>query len=307
MILDKIKNNVNLAPYTTFQIGGPAKFFVLVDSKEELQEAINFAKTNNEPYFILGGGSNLLISDNGFAGLVIKINNQDISIEEDVLTTGAGAKLSEVVAWSANAGLSGLEWATGIPGTIGGAVRGNAGAFGGETSANVLTVECFDTKTGEFKILDKDECAFFYRTSIFKIDTDKIVWQIKLQLAHGEADKILAQMEEILTKRLSRQPKEPSAGCVFKNLLSAEELADKLAISDRIRGGKLACGLIVEKLNLKGQQIGGAKISDIHANFIVNANEAKAGDVQALINLVKQEAKDKYNLSLEEEVQYLGF
>jgi len=307
MINDKIQQNIVLAPYTTFQIGGQAKFFVLVNSKEELQDAINFATTNNEPYFILGGGSNLLISDDGFTGLVIKINNQEITIEKDVLTAGAGAKLSEVVAWSANAGLSGLEWATGIPGTIGGAVRGNAGAFGGETSTNILAVEYFDTKTDEFKILNKDECAFSYRHSIFKADTDKIIWQIKLQLTKGEADKILDQMNEILAKRLSGQPKEPSAGCVFKNLLSAEELADALAISDKIRGGKLACGLIVEKLNLKGHQIGGAKISEAHANFIVNANNAKACDVQALINLVKQEAKDKYNLVLEEEVQYLGF
>lgn len=307
MLNEKIKQNVVLAPYTTFQIGGSAKFFVLVESKDELQEALAFAKKNDEPYFILGGGSNLLISDNGFAGLIIKINYQDIAIEADVVTAGAGAKLSETLAWAAEAGLAGLEWACGIPGTIGGAVRGNAGAFGGDIGTSVLAVEYFDIDQAEFKTLSKDECAFAYRTSLFKQNPGKIIWQIKLQLTKGEAEKILAAMEVILAKRLQGQPKEPSAGCVFKNLLSAEDLADKLAITDKIRGGKLACGLIVEKLNLKGRQIGQAKISAAHANFIVNAGNAKAEDVIALINLVKQEAKDKYNLILEEEIQYLGF
>lgn len=307
MLNDKIKQNVVLAPYTTFQIGGNAKFFVLADNKEELQEALAWARDKQLPYFVLGGGSNLLISDNGFNGLIIKINYQDIVIEEDLLIAGAGAKLSEVLAWSAEAGLTGLEWACGIPGTIGGAVRGNAGAFGSETGRSVLEIEYFDAKTAEFKILTKAECEFAYRTSIFKTDPDKIIWQVKLQLTKGEADKILASMNDILDKRLSGQPKEPSAGCVFKNLLSADGLANTLALSDNIKGGKLACGLIIEKLNLKGRQIGGAKISEAHANFIINADKATAKDVKDLIDLVKQEAKDKYNLILEEEIQYLGF
>jgi UDP-N-acetylmuramate dehydrogenase len=306
MINDKIKQNVILAPFTTFQIGGSAKFFVMVENKEELQEALAFAQDKGIPYFILGGGSNLLISDQGFPGLVIKINYQDIAIEGETLTAGAGAKLSETVAWAADAGLSGLEWACGIPGTIGGAVRGNAGAFGSDISASVMTVEYFDIATAEFTVLTKADCAFAYRTSLFKQATGKIIWQIKLQLIRGEAGHILTTMEEILAKRISGQPKEPSAGCVFKNLLSAQDLAEKLAISDKMRGGKLACGLIVEKLNLKGRQIGGAKISEAHANFIVNAGDAKAKDVRALINLIKQEAKDKYGLILEEEIQYLG-
>jgi UDP-N-acetylmuramate dehydrogenase len=307
MIEDKITKEVKLAPFTTWQIGGNAKFFVLVDNKEELQEALIFAETNQVPYFILGGGSNLLINDDGFTGLVIKINYQDIKIEGEIVTAGAGAKLSEVLAWSADGGLSGLEWATGIPGTIGGAVRGNAGAFGGELANNLLAIEYFDTVTKEFKTLSKDGCGFSYRASIFKADTNKIIWQVKLQLTPSEVDKILATMEDILTKRLTGQPKEPSAGCVFKNLLSAEDLADKLSLTGNIKGGKLGCGLVIDKLALRGKEMGGAKISELHANFIVNANNAKASDVLALINLVKQEAKDKYNLVLEEEIQYLGF
>lgn len=307
MFLDKIKTNVPLAPFTTFRIGGNAKFFVLVDDKDELKEALAFAAKNQVPYFILGGGSNLLISDNGFAGLVIKMNYQDIAIEGDILTSGAGAKLSEIVAWSADAGLGGLAWARGIPGTIGGAVRGNAGAFGQATGDNVLTVEYFDTETGEFKTLSKQDCAFTYRHSLFKSEGSKIVWQVKLQLTPGDKTQILEAMEEILDKRLPGQPKEPSAGCVFKNLSISEGLNAKLGIADNMPSGKLACGAVIEKLNLKGRQIGGAKISELHANFIVNTGEAKADDVMALINLIKQEARDKYNLVLEEEIQYLGF
>ncbi len=307
MITDKIQQNIALAPYTTFQIGGPAKFFVTVASREELQEAMVWAKKNHEPYFILGGGSNLLISDHGFAGLVIKMACQEISLVEDIVVANAGAKLSEVLAWSADAGLTGLEWACGIPGTIGGATRGNAGAFGSELSFNILEVEYFDAQTEEFKILDKNNCAFAYRSSFFKKDSSKIIWQVKLQLARGEADKILTLMEEILTKRLSGQPKEPSAGCVFKNLLKAEALVDKLGVAEQTKGEKLACGLVVEKLELKGRQIGGAKISEQHGNFIVNVGQAKASDVLSLIDLIKREAKDKYNLILEEEIQHFGF
>lgn len=307
MIDDKIQHNITLAPYTTFQIGGPAKFFVLVDSKEELQEAINFAKSNNEPYFILAGGSNILISDNGFDGLVIKINNQNIEQNGYELMADAGARLGDVVAWTTGAGLAGLEWASGVPGSVGGAVRGNAGCYGGETKNSIKEVEFFDTTDNQFKTWSGDKLNFNYRSSLFKHDKTKIIWQVVFSLTAGSAKELQGYALNLIKLRVTKLPKFPSAGSIFENLLDEIELARTLAVEDKIKGGKLATAIIIEKLGLKGKQIGGAKISDEHANCIINYDHATAEDILALIALVKKEAKNKYNLSLQEEIQYLGF
>lgn len=307
MINDKIKKNVPLAPFTTFQIGGPAKFFVLVNSKEELQDAIKFAKTNNEPYFILAGGSNTLVSDNGFNGLVIKINNQDIEQSGYELMAVAGARLGDVVAWTTSAGLAGLEWASGVPGSVGGAVRGNAGCYGGETKNNIKEVEFFDTTDNQFKTWPASQLDFKYRSSLFKHDKTKIIWQVVFSLTPGLAKELQDYALNLIKLRVAKLPKFPSAGSVFENLLGEAELVKILGVEDKVKDGKLATAIIIENLGLKGKQIGGAKISDEHANCIINYDHATAEDVLALIALVKKEAKNKYSLSLKEEIQYLGF
>ena len=308
MIDNKIKSGVLLAPYTTFQIGGPAKFFVIINTKEELLEAINWAKANHENYFILGGGSNLLISDNGFNGLVIKLDNSEIKIEDNKIIAEAGARLSDAVAEAGEAGLSGLEWAAGIPGTVGGAVRGNAGAFGSEMANNLESVEYFDVLDNNFKILKNHDCRFSYRDSQFKQDKNKIIWQVILNNFTPEDKQIINNKAlEIINLRLEKHPKYPSAGSVFKNLMPDQALIDKLGAQDKVREGKLASGVVIDELNLKGEARGGAKISEQHGNFIVNHDNAKASDVRELLSLIKAQAKQAYDLDLEEEIEQVGF
>ncbi len=306
MIKDKIKNNIILAPYTTFKIGGPAKYFVEVKTKEELQEAIAYSQAENLAWFILGGGSNLLVSDQGFDGLVIKLKNEDLIDKGEQLIAGAGARLSDLVALSEIKGLSGLEWASGIPGSVGGAVRGNAGAYGQATGEALLEVEFFDTSDQQFKTLPASQLNFAYRHSLFKQDPSKIIWQAVFALKPGDQELISQSMAKILAERLAKQPQLPSAGCVFKNLTAADQLVEVLAASEKIKGGKLACALVVDNLGFKGQQNGGAEVSQEHANFIVNRQAATAKEVKALIDKIKQAAEAKYQIKLEEEIQYLG-
>lgn len=304
---EKIKQNINLSDYTTFKIGGPAKFFVSVNKKEELIEIFEWIEETGEKYFILGGGSNILVNDAGYDGLVIKLDNADLSRQDDVLMAEAGARLSDLVAMSEMEGLSGLEWAAGIPGSVGGAVRGNAGAFGSETAVNLQSVEFFDLVSRQFIVWPKEKLGFQYRSSVFKTDNTKIIWRANFVLRPGDPATIGQTMSDIVALRLTKQPQYPSAGCVFKNLSADQNMIKILAAQDSVRGGKLACGLVVEKLGLKGRCSGGAMVSEDHANFIINRDRAKATDVLALIALIKKEAQDKYHLDVEEEIQLIGF
>jgi len=306
MIEDKIKSNVALAPLTTFKIGGPAEFFVLVDNEAELKEALAWAKAKGKPYFILGGGSNLLVSDQGFTGLIIKLNNQEINFQNGSLLADAGARLSDLVAMSEVKALSGLEWAAGIPGSVGGAIRGNAGAFGLAMENSVSEVKFFDVEENNFKTWPADKLNFTYRHSLFKQDQTKIIWQASFSLTAGDQTEISQKIADIIDQRLKRQPNLPSAGCVFKNLSASKDSLKNFDPKDQIKGNKVACGLVVESLGLKGSKFGQAKISEEHANFIVNCGQATAKDVRGLIEQVRHEAEAKYDLKLEEEIQYLG-
>ncbi len=259
----KFQKNVLLKNYTTFKIGGPAKYFCFAKNKEGLIEAVKWAKEKNLPFFILGGGSNLLVSDKGYEGLVIKYQNP---------------KLAEYVN-------KGLEWAAGIPGTVAGAIRGNAGAFEGEMKDVVKEVEVFDAKTQKIKIFKNKDCQFSYRNSVFKKNPNLIILSAKIRSSRGNPKKI----QQYLNYRKERHPQEPSAGSVFKNLFDVP-----------------AAKLIAE-CGLKGKRIGGAQISEKHPNFIINLGNAKSSDVLKLINLVKRKVKNKFGKKLEEEIQYLGF
>lgn len=304
MTPNNIQQNINLALFTTFRIGGPAKFFISVSAKEELSEAIAWAKAEAVPYFILGGGSNLLVSDSGFDGLIIKINNQDIKQDGNFLLAGAGARLSDLVAMSESACLSGLEWATGIPGSVGGAIRGNAGAYGQEIKDSLRSVEIFDADLEQFVVLPAQDIDFDYRHSDFKNHPEKIIWNALFELKPDDSDKIISVVKDILDKRL-RLPRHPSAGCVFKNISLDSDLLKKLPIVSEMRVKKIPCAILIEALDLKGQQIGDALVSQEHANFIVNTNQATAEDVKALIKLIKEKVLSEYDLVLEEEIQYL--
>lgn len=310
-----IQNNIPLAPLTTFKIGGPAKYFVEVKTKEELAEVFNWAEKNKETVVILGCCSNVLISDKGINGLVVKLRNNDIIVKGSRLECGAGASLMAAARMAIGENLTGLEWAAGIPGTVGGAVNGNAGAFGKSISDNIETVAIFNIKKKKFFVYSNKDCRFDYKTSAFKTDGNlkEIIWQIILKAEAGEAEAIKRITEQYLSQRSQSQPKLPSAGCVFKNLdleklressskLTAE--AEDLGI---IKNGKVSAGWLVERLDMKGKTIGGAKVSLEHANFIVNTGKATAEDVITLISCIKQHARVKYNVQLQEEIQYIGF
>ncbi|MFH1461257.1 MAG: UDP-N-acetylmuramate dehydrogenase [Patescibacteria group bacterium] len=263
----KIQKNVSLAKYTTFRIGGPAKYFSIIKNKDDLIKTVDFAKSKDLPYFILGGGSNLLVSDNGFEGLVIKIQNSKIKIQNEnskfkIIYVEAGARLSDLVKFSIEHSSTGLEWAIGIPGTIGGAVQVKAKAFGSDISQSVKEIN--------------------------KID--QIIFSVVLELEKGNREKSKQLIKEYIQKRKETQPLEyASAGCVFKN-----------------PPGQSA-GRLIDQAGLKGTKIGQAMISDKHANFIINLGQAQAQDVIQLINLIKQTIKEKYQIELEEEINRLGF
>jgi len=304
----KFKKNISLKNYTTFQIGGKAKYFSVVRNKEELVSAIKFAKEKRLPFFILGQGSNLLVSDKGFKGIVIKIENCKVKIENCKVVAGAGVLLSRLVNSSAERGLTGLGWAAGIPGTVGGAVYGNAGAFGKSMKDVIGQVEVLDVKdlgtelrssgakvkkkmksSSPFKTYNLRKCNFGYKGSVFKKKKNLIIISAELKLKKGNKKEIKSRIKEYLNYKKTTQPLNfPSAGSIFKNYK------------------KFFAGELIEKCNLKGKKIGKAKISEKHANFIVNLDGAQAKDVKKLIKLIKKEVKNKFRVVLKEEIEFLS-
>jgi UDP-N-acetylmuramate dehydrogenase len=312
-IESKIKKDIPLAPYTTFQIGGSAKFFVEVKFGDDLEEAIAWAKKSGIDYFIIGGGSNVLIPDEGLNGLVIKFTNDDIANLTPRLHCGAGASLTSVLIASRANSLSGIEWSAGIPkATIGGSVRGNAGAFGKSMSDIIETVEAYNIKNKRFEFFSKNDCQFEYRSSIFKKDPNLLIWGATINLRSANLEEIKEKVSDNVNYRNERQPKLPSAGSVFKNLFLKDirDVNEKLYLhimdEKKGKGGKIGAGYMVDLAGLKGKKIGGAKVSLEHANFIVNTGRATANDVIELIKLIKKEVSMRFGIELEEEVQVMA-
>jgi len=306
-----IKQDVLLSKYTTFRIGGPAKFFVEVKNEEELTEALKYAKDNNLDFFILGGGSNLLVSDNGFNGIIIKIQDTRYKIQKNIMEAGAGTPLALVVNESVNNGLTGMEWAAGIPGTVGGAVRGNAGAFGSSMSDAVESVKVLNIEESGIRNYESGKCEFGYRNSIFKQDKNLLILSVTIKLESGNKEESQKKVQEIIAKRVAKQPKGvASAGSFFMNPVVKDEKLKKEFEEDRsikCKGNKIPAGWLIDQAGLKGKKIGGAMVSEEHTNFIVNTGDATAEDVIMLVSLIKQQVRDKFGVELESEVQYLGF
>ena len=311
----KIKEKISLQEYTTFKIGGPARYFFVAKNKEDLKNAILWAKKKKLPFFILGGGSNVLFSDNGFNGLVIKIQNSNLKIQNEnskfKIICGAGLPLVKLVFKSSEIGATGLENLVGIPGTLGGAIWGNAGAFGREIGDLVEEVRVLDVGSSklEVKKLKKEDCKFGYRNSIFKRRKNWIILEATLELKKGNKKEIEEKIKEILKLRKEKQPLElPCAGSVFKNV-PIKKVPKKIQekFNEKIKNGFLPAGVLIEAAGLKGFQIGGAKISEKHANFIVNLGGAYAKDVWKLIQKIKKEVKRKFKINLEEEIKLAGF
>lgn len=309
----KIEKNVPLASYTTFNIGGAAKFFSRVKDENELIKAIEYAQSEDMSIFILGGGSNVLISDGGFNGLVIKLENNQLKIIDNVLECQAGVILLDAVKAVAENNLTGFEWAVGIPGTFGGAVRGNAGAFGGDMATNIKSVKFLEIKEDSWQIkeIPFDECDFEYRSSFFKKKNGLVILSAKMEFKKGNRQEIFAKMDNILIKREFKQPQNfPSAGSFFQNpVVDKDELIIKFEkdIGAPSRERKIAAGWLIEEAGLRGKKIGGAMISEKHANFLINAGDAKAKDVVMLVSFIKQQVRSKLGVQLTEEIQYVGF
>ncbi len=280
--------NEPMSRHTTFKIGGNADLFIKIKDIGQLKKVISFAKEYKIPYFILGKGSNLLVSDNGIAGMVISLDGlSDIKIDGDTVICGAGANLMTVCQAVKNASLSGLEFAYGIPGTVGGALYMNAGAYGGEMSQVVVSATAINSNGAETQFSLSD-MKLGYRTSAFK-NTDLIITSVTFKLNKGNADEIKAAMDDFFSRRRDKQPLEfPSAGSTFK------------------RPEGYFAGALIEQNNLKGVSVGGAEVSVKHAGFVINKGNATCRDVLTLIKKIQDTVKNADGVDLEPEVIFVG-
>ncbi len=321
-LLIGLKENVSLKLYTSFKIGGKARYFYIANSQEQIKNALKVSKRLKIPFFILGGGTNILVSDNGFNGLVIKLNNKKLVFDKkrpQVIFAEAGVSLGRILSLAKRKGLTGLEWAAGIPGTLGGAIRGNAGAFGGSISQVVRKIRLLDIRNQKIKIreIKPEEAKFSYRNSIFKKDKNLVILSAELELKRGDIEKINNKISQYLNYRKRTQPLNFfSSGSIFKNIAKKSLTKDslkkikKLLDKDKfylLKQELIPAGLLIQICGLKGMKIGQAMVSEKHCNFIVNLGRAKADDVLILISLIKQQVRDKLGIQLEEEIVYVGF
>ena len=310
--LPELKAEVVLKNYTTYKIGGPAKYFFNAKNKEELVLALGVAKKFKLPVFILGGGSNLLISEKGFNGLVIKVDIFDIEFQGNKAFVGAGANITKLAYLSADMGLSGIEWAAGVPGTVGGSIYGNAQAFGTKISSIVKNVEVINKKTLAVESFSEKQCEFSLKNSIFKKNNNLVIVSAVLEFREKPAEHIKNQIKEFLNYRRTNHPMEFfSAGSVFVN--SEKEIKNKKLLAKFPElvaynaKGAIPSGYLIQKSNIQGKKIGRAQISEKHANFIINLGGAKAKDVVSLIKLAQKKVKANFGITLETEVQFVGF
>ena len=285
-----VKRNELLSQHTTMKIGGPADLFIEPSSLENIQKVMTFIKERQIPWRAIGRGSNLLVSDKGIEGVVIKLGTglNHLDINGSTITVGGGHSLVSLSTLISKKGLSGLEFASGIPGSVGGAVYMNAGAHGSDIS-KILTKAHILFEDGSIEWLSNNEMEFTYRTSVLQNKRPGIVLEAEFQLTKGDRTAIVAQMQKNKDYRKDTQPWNfPCAGSIFRNPLPNY------------------AGKLIEEAGLKGFQIGGAKISEMHGNFIVNAGNATAKDVLDLIQYIKDEILNLYGVKMETEVEIIG-
>lgn len=286
---DSILIDEPMSRHTTFRVGGPADFFVTPKAKEEVRDVIRICKEAGMPYYIIGNGSNLLVSDAGYRGVIVQIYKEmnEVKVEGDLVKAQAGALLSGIAAKALGAELSGFEFASGIPGTIGGACVMNAGAYGGEMK-DVLESVTVLTDEGKIIELSRNELELGYRTSVIAKE-GYIVLGAVLKLERGDGEKIKTYMDELKEKRVTKQPLEyPSAGSTFK------------------RPEGYFAGKLIEDAGLRGFQVGGAQVSEKHCGFVINRDHATAADIMELMRQVQIRVKENSGVSLEPEVKRLG-
>src|SRR3989338_2046036 len=333
---DRLKQGEPMAKHTNFRIGGPARWFLEVKTEKELRDAVMIVREGDARIVIHGGGSNVLYDDGPINALVLVPAFREIEIEfnapeglggcrrvgdgevvqdgwRTLVTAGAGVLSAMLARKTAEAGLAGLTWMISLPGTVGGAVRGNAGCFGGETKDRLVSVRVLKKETGEMVEMTKEELGMSYRHSVLKEEKGKdwIVLSATFELEAGDKNALKAELEETMRKRKASQPQNAGcAGCIFKNyeIESDDELArlkTKLDIPDHMLAARrLGAGWIIEELGLKGFAVGGAKVSEIHGNFLVS-DGAEADEIMQLIAVIKTRARDQLGIQLQEEIQFV--
>ncbi len=310
-----VKENESLSSHTIFRIGGPARFFIEVKAPGEIQDSVHFAREKKLPWFILGAGSNVLVSDRGFNGVLIHWAGGSVHIEGNILVADAALSMARAVAESVKAGLRGFEWAIGVPGSIGGSVRGNAGCFGGEMKDVVRSIQVYDSERDRAEEWGREKAAFGYRDSIFKHRPELIVLSVGLELEPGDRSEGERLVREYTLHRTKSQDiGTSSAGCIFKNISWGRKDIDKEALIKRFpefekfrASTGISTGFLIDQAGLKGRRVGGALVSERHGNFVINTGNATAEDVIMLIGMIKEYVHRTYRLLLEEEIQYVGF
>ncbi|MDY5986227.1 UDP-N-acetylmuramate dehydrogenase [Sporofaciens sp. SGI.106] len=286
---EKVLAEEPMKKHTTFRVGGPADLFVMPSSEEEVKAAAAICDEEKVPYYIVGNGSNLLVSDKGYRGVIIQLYKEmsRIRVEDNVIYAQAGASLAKIANTALESSLTGFEFAAGIPGTIGGACVMNAGAYGGEMKDVLLEVRVM-TSDGEVIVLPKEKLELGYRTSVIAKE-GYIVLEAAIELRPGEQETIRTYMEELREKRTSKQPLEyPSAGSTFK------------------RPEGYFAGKLIQDAGLRGFQVGGAQVSEKHCGFVINAHEATAADIVSLMDQVSGRVREQFGVVLEPEVKKLG-
>lgn len=286
---ENVQKDEPMSRHTTFRVGGAADYFVTPNEEEQVRELVLLLRKEGVPYYIMGNGSNLLVGDKGYRGVMIQIykNMNAIRTEDEMIYAQAGALLSKVSAQALANGLTGMEFASGIPGTIGGAVMMNAGAYGGEMK-QILTDACVLTQQGELKVVPAEQMELGYRTSVFAKEQD-VILNARLKLKKGDAESVRAYMEELKEKRVTKQPLEfPSAGSTFKR-----------------PEGHFA-GKLIQDAGLRGFQVGGAQVSEKHCGFVINRGNATAADIVSLMEQVTDRVENMFGVRLEPEVKRIG-
>ena len=296
-----------LSRFTRFAIGGPADAFAETCSEEAFMAAMEAARAESIPVMVIGGGTNLIVSDDGFRGLVIRFRADRMASEGTRISVGAGAVLQDLVDFANRRGLRGLETLAGIPGWTGAAIYGNAGAYGHAISERVVEARFFDGKS--VRVFDNAACEFRYRESIFKAHKEWIIFSAGLALDPADAAELERTSAEILAVRNRKfPPSMKCAGSIFKNFLLKDLPADVASMVPAavVREGKVPAAWFLEQVSAKGMRRGDIQVADYHANLIYNAGEGTARDLCAVIAELKRRVRDRFDIEVEEEVQYVG-
>ncbi|MCW1892325.1 MAG: UDP-N-acetylmuramate dehydrogenase [Candidatus Uhrbacteria bacterium] len=305
--------NEPMAKHTNFRIGGVARYYVVASTKEACIHAIEVAERAGIAWYVYGGGSNLLVADKGFDGLMIQVGFRSMEVNGEEIVCDAGVITALVARKAAEAGLAGFEWAAGVPGTIGGAIYGNAGCYGGEMKDAIVSVDAYRLSDRQCVTLTNAECGFGYRESHFKKDRH-IIFGCTLRLVPGDAKASLQRIDEINAKRKEKQPLgESGAGCMFKNVEFADvsEIAQLQSEVDvpasMIASKTIGAGWLIDHAGLLGRRIGNIEVSPKHGNFLINHGGGTADEVAQLVSICQMEVRNRFGIRLQTEVQFVGW